>query len=365
MFLFHWVLSFLGGVTFRDWFRLLWQNRFAVDPPYWPRAALITLGSLSNSLARHKEQRQYGAAIAGQTIRPPLFILGHWRTGTTHLHNLLAVDRQFAFPNNYQVCFPHTFLTTETKGQSYGFLFPERRPQDNVRLSLTEPQEDEFALCVSTFLSPYMGWVFPHRAAHYDRYLTLRGVSEHEVAEWKAVIVGFLKKLTLKYGRPLLLKSPPHTCRIKLLLELFPDARFIHIHRDPFTVFQSTCKLFDTAIAATRLQVTSGRRRQERVLRTFQRMYEVFFEERALIPAGQFHEVCFEELERDPVGQMRDVYRGLNLQGFEAVESALRSYVDTLAGYRKNEYAGLPPDLRQRVAQDWRRYFVEWGYPGP
>ena len=43
----------------------------------------------------------------------PLFILGIWRSGTTHLHNLFAQDDRFAFANNYQVCFPRTFLTME------------------------------------------------------------------------------------------------------------------------------------------------------------------------------------------------------------------------------------------------------------
>src|SRR5208283_3663984 len=132
LFLFRHVLCFLGGSTSGDWLRLLRANCFDVAPRYWPRAGLITFGSLANSLHRRNEARLYGAAVASQTIQPPLFILGHWRTGTTHLHNLFAVDRQFAFPNNYQVCYPSTFLTTEALGSKMGFLFPETRTQDNI-----------------------------------------------------------------------------------------------------------------------------------------------------------------------------------------------------------------------------------------
>ena len=363
LFLFKWLFHVFGGIPFGGWLTLLRRQRFAVDPPYWPRAALITLGSLTNSLQRRREDRLHGAAVAAQTVRPPLFILGHWRTGTTHLHNLLAVDRQFAFPNNYQVCYPYTFLTTEASGARFGFLFPDTRPQDNVRMTLAEPQEDEFALCVATGLSPYIGWAFPRRWAHYDRYLTFHGVPTEEVERWKGAFVFFLKKLTLKYGRPLLLKSPPHTCRVRLLLELFPDARFVHIHREPFTVFQSMRKLFKTAIPGMRLQVSEDRHLDAWILRTYRTMYDVFFEERGLIPPGRYHEVCFEELEKDPVGQLRQVYRGLGLDGFDAVEPPLRRYLDSLAGYRKNEYADLPPELRRRVADEWRRCFAEWGYP--
>jgi hypothetical protein len=362
-FLLTWLFHFFGGHSFGDWLKLLCRQRFAVDPPYWPRAALITANSLANSLHRRREDRLCGAAAAAQTVRPPLFILGHWRTGTTHLHNLLTVDQRFAFPNNYQVCYPSTFLTTEAAAASFGFMLPDTRLQDNVRLTLPDPQEDEIALCIVTGLSLYMGWAFPRRAAYYDRYLTFRGVPPGEVERWKEALVFFLKKLTLKYGRPLLLKSPPHTCRVRLLLELFPDARFVHIHRDPFTVFRSTRHMIRTAIPALRLQVSEDRRLDEWILRTYRTMYDAFFEERGLIPPGRYHEVCFEELEKDPVGQLRQVYRGLNLDGFDAVEPPLRRYLDSLAGYRKNEYAALPPELRCRIADEWRRCFAEWGYP--
>jgi hypothetical protein len=357
------LFSSLAGITAGDWLRVLWDNAFDVDFRYWPRAAVITLGTLSNSIGRRLEEWRYGQAVAAAAVRPPLFILGHWRNGTTHLHYLLAVDPRFAYPNNYQVCFPHTFLTTEARNARFvGFWIPEHRPQDNVRMEVHTPQEDEFALCTGTLLSPYTGWFFHRREWYYDRYLTLRGVPEEEVARWKAALVLFLKKLTWKYGRPLLLKSPPHTCRIRLLLELFPEARFVHIHRNPYAVFQSTRGIYQQVLGAWGLQSPNWRRLEESILRRHRLMYEAFFEERGLIPKGQFHEVGFEELERDPVGQIRALYEGLNLPGFDAVRPALEDYVRSLAGYRKNEHAGLAPALRRRIAAAWERNFAEWGY---
>jgi len=163
---------------------VLRENRFAIDVPYRRRATLITLNSLLNSAYRWREDRTYGAAVANAKIEPPLFILGHARSGTTHLYNLLAVDQQFAYPNNYQVLFPHTFLSTEaTASRFIASWFPKRRGLDNIRLKLEDPQEDEFALCVATGCSPdIMGFVFPRRAQHYERYLTFRGVSQEEIA---------------------------------------------------------------------------------------------------------------------------------------------------------------------------------------
>lgn len=360
--LFKWLFSFMAGITFGDWLRLLRQTGFAVDLPYWPRASLLTLASLSNSLTARSEQRRYGAELSAQQVHPPLFILGHWRTGTTLLHNLLAVDQRFAFPNNFQVCFPHNFLTTEATNARTSFLFPRHRPQDNIRLGMAEAQEDEFALCIATGMSPYLSWVFPERARWYQRYLTFRDVPAEEVACWKAAFLDFAKKLTFKYQRPLVFKSPPHTCRIRLLLEMFPEARFVHIHRNPYTVFQSTAKLFDTATPSMQLQWGSNRGRDERILQTGRAMYDVFFAERALIPRGRWHDVRFEAMEQDPLGELRSAYQALDLPAFEAVEPDVRNYVASLAGYRKNAYSRLRPELRERVALSWSRWFSEWDY---
>src|SRR5207302_1440795 len=137
-------------------------------------------------------------------------------------------------------------------------------------------------------------------------------------------------------GRPLVLKSPAHTCRIKLLLEIFPDARFVHIRRDPFTVFQSTLHLFRKILPFWALQRPDYSELEEHTIRQYREVYDLFFEERGLIPAGRFHEVSFEALETDPLGQMRGIYETLALPDFAVAEPALRQYVESLAGYRKN-----------------------------
>jgi len=355
--------SVLFGITISDWLKLLRDNHYAIDVPYWYRALFITLHSLHNSIGRRREQSRFGAEIARTVVPPPLFILGHWRNGTTHLHNLLALDPQFAFPNTYQVVFPHTFLTTEaTASPLMAYGLPERRPQDNVRMAMDTPAEDEFALCTLTGCSIYTGWIFPRREDHYERYLTLRNVPDREITSWKAAFVWFLKKLTWKYGRPLVLKSPPHTGRIRLLLEMFPGARFVHIHRDPYVVFQSTRHTRRSVGPIFALQSTDWRRQDDRILRYHQLLYDAFFEERGLIPARRLHEVGFEELENDPLGQMQTLYEALGLAGFDEVRPALERYVASLAGYRKNEFREPAASLRRRIATAWRRTFDEWGY---
>ena len=353
----------LGGVTAGDWVKRLRDNHFAVAPSCLNRAAAITLQSLQNSVFRRYEQWRYGSRLKDVAIPPPLFLLGHWRHGTTHLHNLLTVDERFAFANNYQALFPHSFLSTETTASRLmGFLMPKRRPMDNVEWNLRSPQEDEFALCIASGKSPCMGWVFPQRQEHYDRYLTFQGVSKEEVVSWQEALLLFLKKLTWKYGRPLVLKSPPHTCRIRLLLEMFPHAKFVHIQRNPYAVFPSAKWTFQVNNELHRLQRTRPDQFDEWVLGQYREMYEVFFDERRLIPEGRYCEVGFESLESDPIGTMRGVYEALGLPDFRGAEANLRAYMATISGYRKNSFTDLAPDTRGRIAVEWGRCFTEWGY---
>lgn len=353
----------LGGVTLGDWFKLLLDIRFRVAPSCLFRAGAISSCGAQTSLFRRIENLRFGRKVKAIAVQPPIFVLGHWRSGTTHLHNLLTVDDRFAFPNNYQVLFPHVFLSTEAiNSRIMSPFLPKLRPMDNVEWTMRSPQEDEFALCITTFKSSCMGWIVPQRREYYDRYLTFRGVPESEIAEWRDAFMLFLKKLTYKYRRPLVLKSPQHTARIKLLLQMFPDAKFVHIHRNPLTVFQSSKKTFLTIFEMHRIQRLKTRDTDDWIIDQYLRMYDAFFEERNLIPKGQYHEVGFEDLEAKPLEEVRKIYEAMSLPDFSYVEPALRKYLDSIAAYKKNEFSTLPPELRGRLAAEWRRCFDEWGY---
>jgi omega-hydroxy-beta-dihydromenaquinone-9 sulfotransferase len=355
--------SLLGGITFGDWWAMLRENRFAVDPSYWLRAAIITLGSFGNSLARRREEATYGEEIRDTIVDPPVFVLGVWRSGTTHLQNLFAVDGRFAFPNWYQVAYPHTFLSTEARrSRALGFFIPETRLQDNMKYGLALPAEDEFALCTATAHSPMMSWIFPRRAKYYDRYATLGAVSEAELSEWKAALLWFVKKLACKYRKPVVLKSPFHTGRIRLLLDVFPEARFVHIHRDPYAVYQSSCHTQRAAMKYCTLQ-RQELDEQERTIHQYKEVVEAFFAEKDLIPEGRFHELRYEDMDRDPVGQMRMAYEALGLPDFGEVEPSVCRYVASIADYQKNSYADLEPATKERIGREWQTAFSAWGYP--
>ena len=354
--------NYLAGITLDPWLKLLCANH--ISPAYWHRAAFITAAASMNSLFARRERRFDDAIRETSLAGPPLFILGHWRSGTTHLHNLLSLDTgNFAFANTYQDTNPSTFLTTEEKNsRRFARLVPEKRLMDNMAMSFALPQEDEFAPCLTTLKSNYLSSSFPDRQQHYDRYLTFDDVPQPEIEEWKESMRWFCKKLTLKYQRPLVLKSPPHTARIRLLLECFPDARFVHIHRHPHDVFRSTRYFWNTAVWHTYMQKPDRSRLDEEIIQRYRDLHDAYHEQCGLIPTGRFHEVTFSELESHPVASVRTIYEALDLPEFDRFQPVLDAHLETLKGYRKNRFEPLELPIRKRLADAFEREFELWDY---
>lgn len=277
------------------------------------------------------------------------------------MHNLLSKDDRYAFPNAFQVFFPHIFLSTEHLSARFMQTFmPTKRPMDNVKYGVGEPQEDEFALAASG-LSFMLEWLaFPRANGRYRKYLTFRDATPDDVEDWKKAWMTFLRKLTLKHGKPLILKSPAHTGRIATILELFPDAKFVHIHRHPYAVFQSSMHTWRKVSSWWAFQAHSID--EVGVIRDYAEVFNAFFEQRHLIPDGHYCEVAFDDLERDPLGALRRIYSQLELPEFAYAEQAVSAYVDSLSGYRRNRFPELGNATREKLAQAWARCFDEWDY---
>ena len=216
------------GCNLISWLHLLWRGRFAVHPKYWHIALIITLVSSFHSVVRLLQLLVYGRAIARTEIKEaPIFIIGHWRTGTTWLHELLILDEHHSYPTTYQCFDPNHFLLTEGFFKRWmRFLLPSKRPMDNMPAGWERPQEDEFGLCMLGQPSPYLTIAFPNQAPKCPEFLDFQGVSPRALASWKHAFMRFLQTITFKDPRRLVLKSPPHSCRIETLLEMFPRAPF-------------------------------------------------------------------------------------------------------------------------------------------
>jgi hypothetical protein len=354
------------GIDFFGWLRLLARNRCTVGLAYLHIAFIVTVVSAFHTLLKWIEIARYGRRVARTPIaQPPLFILGHWRTGTTLLHELLILDPRHTYPTTYECLEPNHFLLTERLfTRWFYFLMPSRRPMDNMPAGWDRPQEDEFALCMMGQPSPYLTVAFPNRPPAYPEYLDLHDVPPRARESWKRAFHGFLQRLSFKDSRRLVLKSPPHTARIKILLELFPDARFVHIVRDPYVVFPSTVNLWKSLYQKHGLQTPTFEGLEEHVLTTFERLYRRLEEDKGSIPASRFSEVRYEDLIGDPLGQLERIYRELELGDFGAARPGIEAFLARNAGYETNRYH-TTPEQRAEIGRRWGEVIQKYGYTDP
>lgn len=361
-----WIPRFWDGICTGGWLRILARNRFHVAPRRIAMAVLICGIGLINFVLWLVQIAIYGRRIDRTKIeKDPIFVIGHWRSGTTLLHELLVLDPQHTFADTYACFAPNHFLVSGWwMKPCLQILLPSRRPMDNMAAGWNCPQEDEFALCNLGVHSPYLTITFPNHPPQDQEYLDLRDAPADGVEHWKRMFHWFLRCITLRNPKRIVLKSPPHTCRIATLLEMFPKAKFVHIVRDPYVLFPSTINLWKRLYRDQGLQVPNYEGLEEHVLQTLTRMYDSFERDRHLIGSGQFCEVRYEQLVADPVGQMQKIYEQLELGDFETVHPAIAEYAASKKDYKTNRYQ-ITPEMRAQVTDRWGKYIDTYGYAEP
>lgn len=295
----------------------------------------------------------------------PVFILGHWRSGTTHLYNLLSRDPQFGFISPVSVGLPWDMMGLGSVLRPVlERALPERRYIDNVAVRPDSPQEDEIALANMSPLSFYHGLYFPR---HFDRNLQRglyhEGCTAAETEDWRRRFVHLLEKVSLAQGgRRLLIKNPVYSARVAMLREIWPDAHFIHIHRDPRAVFVSTVHFYRTLLDKLALQPYGHIDVEQVVLDHYPRIMQALLDDTADLPPDHFVEVAFETFEREPLAEAERIYRRLHLPGYAAAEPRFKAYLGEVRGYAKNEHR-LSEAGRERVERRWSPFITRWGVP--
>ena len=293
----------------------------------------------------------------------PIFVIGHWRSGTTLLHELLVLDPRHTFPDTYACFAPNHFLVSGwLMKPCLQMLLPSRRPMDNMAAGWDHPQEDEFALCNMGVRSPYLTIAFPNHPPQDQEYLDLRGVPAAAVDRWKRALLWFLKCLTLRNPKRIVLKSPPHTCRIRTLLEMFPKAKFVHIVRDPYVIFPSTVNLWKRLYRDEGLQVPTLRGLGRARLRDLHADVRGVRARPRLDRPGP---VLRGPL-RGPGGRSgRADAAGLRANWNWAISSRSgrrsRSISPSKKDYKTNRYQ-ITPEMRAEIARRWGTFIEQYGY---
>lgn len=356
-------MEILIGISFSKWRKLLKDNPRALK--YFPKIFHITLLSLfRNDWYARKEKKIYGKQIKDTVVKPPVFVLGHWRSGTSYLHRLLSLGDNYTYPNVFDIYSPTSFLFTgKMLKERLEKLSTQKRPMDQMVIRYDDPGEDEFALATMSLYSPLLAWVFNDKTDFYDRYLTFNDVPEHELEEWQTQLHLLLKKLTVRSNKPVMLKSPQHTARVGILHKMYPDAKFIHIHRDPYTVFNSTVRLYDKTVRPMNLYPGYDQiREKDDIIKRYKIMYNQYFTDIAGLPPGSLIDVSYEQLDTDPAATVQKIYKEMNLGDFDTYRPFLDAHLKKIGNYKKNRYAEIDADWLKKINKEWQMAFDRWNY---
>ena len=348
--------------------RLIARHRVPVA--MWPRMIAFLLAALGRGpLSLAERARVALAEDPLESMDAPVFILGHWRSGTTHLFNLMSRDPRFAWPDPFATGMPWDFLVL---GRALRPLLkralPERRFIDNVAVTPDSPQEDEIALASMQTLSYYHALYFPEQfAEHFEAgvFPEPETVDRARLRRREKRFLHYCRKLLLgSGGNTLLIKNPVYTGQVRQMLELWPNARFVHIHRNPYTVYESTRNFYRKLLPQYSLQEWDEERVQPFILSTYPRMLERLYTDTEQLPPSQFLEVSYAELTEQPLDCLGKIYGQLQLNEFDRMRPIFSDYLESISGYKKNPHQ-FSTETLDTVDQAWGAWLKRWGYQRP
>jgi len=362
----------LFGMTLPSWLDLLYHRWRYIDwATYSHKVLIITVMACVSSVLSFIQHMRYGVAIRRTNInRRPVFILGHPRTGTTHLANLFSQDDQgFNFPTTLECTQPSTALILRNYKDYVSGSLPETRPMDKMKLGLDLPQEDELALqCMTGGRSAYMMLNLMNAEPEFRKYFTFEDAAPEERDLWLTSFAEFLRRVTFaardrnpKSDR-LVLKSPCHIARIELLNQLFPEAEYIYIHRNPYEVWKSAANMADKMYWYTYLAKPRNEDVTEFILNQHEMLFDAYLKTKELIPKERLHVISFEELTRDTIQTMKGIYEHFGWESWATAEKNMTSYIKSLGTFKQNDFVPVAEPMKSYLQTRWSRAFQEFGY---
>jgi hypothetical protein len=196
----------------------------------------------------------------------------------------------------------------------------------------------------------------------FRKYVLFEDIPAAEIRLWEQSFTYLLKKISLaNHEKQLVLKSPPHTARMKQLLTLFPEAKFIFIHRNPYHVYASNKKFWGVLQKAYALQGAESIDVNAVILDTYARMMQRYLQEKELIPGDQLTEIAYDDFIQNPVESLRKAYNALRLPDFSYCEENMALFTGPQRHFVQLKH-DLPETERKMVSEQLEPYIRHWNY---
>lgn len=354
------------GISLDVWLKIMRGRWGKVSVRRYPLVATITVFSMFTLVTKVMVHVVFGKKIAHTEItQDPVFVLGHFRSGTTWLHETLANDPAFCGTSSIACFNPDGFVLGRVLATSIMTMFaPKTRPMDNVTVDADTMQEDEIGLLLSGAPTPYQSLLLPCEPADTFPQAEISKLEPDQLQAFRAIWLGFLRKVQFCHpGKRLLLKSPLHTTRIDEIIQLFPNAKFVHIVRDPYKILASNLKTLASMKISQGLQdhIPTDAVLQTRTLENFVTFHEQYDAKKHLIPPQNLVTIRYEDLRADVPGVLRRVYEALELGDFDAVADSYVKAAEHTRAYKANKL-NISPEVMALVDEKWHRYFEQYGY---
>lgn len=278
--------------------------------------------------------------ITAGSVERPIFIIGMGRSGTTILHELMALDTQLRTPLTWEV--DHPFPPPQTA--SY---------ESDPRIAATQKTLERTDLILPDFKKIHrMGAQLPQECVRWTtgEFTSMIFWTNYHVPEYSNWIMReanlapaysyhrkFLQLLQWKHSRaPWVLKSPGHLWSLDQLLQEYPDARFIQTHRDPLQILASLTSLVTVLRKMSSDNVDTAQIAREWAVWNAQGLNaSASFRDRSLVKTEDVIDINFSEFMADPLRQVRAIYKQFDLPLSHTTERKMREY---LAQHRQGEH---------------------------
>ncbi|MGK7891784.1 MAG: sulfotransferase, partial [Leptolyngbyaceae cyanobacterium] len=295
---------------------------------------------LSNRLQIQAELQAH-PAILETPIKQPLFIVGLPRTGSTYLHNLLCQDPAVRWLHLWEAYTPYpspdpkTYATdprikqTQDTFKNYEYFTPESTAMHKYDACAPEEcvwlLQNDFACTSFSFLTQipsYTAWLKGQDMTPVYRYYR----QQLQLLDWKFESDRWV------------LKNPFHLGDLAALQTVFPDACFVHTHRDPTRVVASYCQLIKNLRPVYSDQVDLQAIGQE-MLGILADQVEQGMKARTAIDSQRICDINFNNLVSDPIGTVRQIYHHFGYDLSQKMEQNLQKYISDNPRYKHGKYS--------------------------